>query len=362
MSEYSTQKNQVSPEDLANVYEMSEYSTQKNQVSPEDLANVYGMVLIDVARLDDGTAPGNTRTTRKTYELYEATTIGHATKKGNEYNEAWIERKIQEADSRDVFADIDLQSLDTVLQKSEHWATPSSTIGEVRELLSDVNEEDVALSASELLTRLSGADTPSQERRQLVCEAELIIFPEEERRALLTELWQYIQDFRDSNDCDELAAVGAAIRKYIAIIPMDEMGELAELLEPGHRAPLPVQLELEVAKMVYRNFEVHPPKQPDPHPNLGECLWAMAQDYVNPRFLSRDKYSSAVASQAIEALIAMQSAHSEDAWRAALTCPYDWFREVVSDDLDELRRQWASERNDAVIWFDALRASIGTDI
>ena len=80
-----------------------------------------------------------------------------------------------------------------------------------------------------------------------------------------------------------LLALRAAIRKYIAIMPMEQMGELAALLETGHRSPLPIDLEIEVAKMVYRNFEVHPPVVADPQPELAQRFWDMVQAYINPR-------------------------------------------------------------------------------
>ena len=133
-----------------------------------------------------------------------------------------------------------------------------------------------------------------------------------------------------------LVGVAAAIRKYIAIMPMDRMGELAALLETGHRSTLPIDLEIEVAKMVYRNFEVHPPIIADPQPELAQRFWEMAQAYINPRLLLRDKYSAAT-SLAIEAIVSMRSPLAEQACQAANTCPYRWFAELVSDDLDDLR-------------------------
>ncbi|NCC37652.1 MAG: hypothetical protein EOM24_37435 [Chloroflexia bacterium] len=192
----------------------------------------------------------------------------------------------------------------------------------------------------------------------LLCTIELTRFDPAQRQTLLPILWRYIINHRNSNDIDELIATGAAIRKYVAIMPMDRMGELAVLLEPGHRAPLAIDLEIEVAKMVYRNFEAHPPTPPDPHPELAERLWEMVQAYVNPRVLLRDKYPAAT-SLAIAAIVAMRSPLAEQAWRAARACPYGWFAELVDDDLRELHEQWAGKNPDAVAWLNELQASIG---
>ena len=217
------------------------------------------------------------------------------------------------------------------------------------------SQDLVGERVDELLRLLQ--DARGIRRRQLVCEAEVTPFEPHERDALLPILWQYILDKRDSNDRDELVAVASAIRKYIALLPMERLGELTVLLEPGHRAPLPLELELEVAKMVYRNYEVHPPAVPDPQPQLASRLWEMAQAYINPRVLLRDQHA-AVTSLAIEALVAMRSGLAERAWRGAIESPYRWFGEVVTDDLAELRERWIERNEDAVTWLDELRMRV----
>jgi hypothetical protein len=82
----------------------------------------------------------------------------------------------------------------------------------------------------------------------------------------------------------------------------------------------------------------------------------MAQAYINPRLLSRDKYSAA-ASLAIDAIVAMRSSLAEPALHAAAACPYRWFGEIVSDDLDRLREKWTEKSPDAAAWLDQLKAS-----
>jgi hypothetical protein len=226
-----------------------------------------------------------------------------------------------------------------------------SRTGEQRDLAPDVDK----VSAADLLQRLNGAGVnppPS-----LICLVELTSFDPSQHEVLLSLLWRYILAHRDSNNRDELAATGAAIRKYIAIMPMDRMGELAVLLESGHRSPLPIDLEIEVAKMVFRNFEVHPPAAIDTQPELAQRLWEMVQAYVNPRILLRDKHSAA-ASLAIEAIVAMRSSLAVEAWQAAARCPYRWFAELVSDDLDDLHEKWSHKHPEAAAWLGGLRSHV----
>jgi hypothetical protein len=210
-------------------------------------------------------------------------------------------------------------------------------------------------TADELLRQL--ADAGPNASSGLLCAIELTRFLPPQRQALLPLLWQYILDHRGSNDRDRLVGVAAAIRKYIAIMPMDRMGELAILLEAGHRSPLPIELEIEVAKMVYRNFEAHPPAIADPQPELARRFWEMVQAYIDPRILLRDKYSAAT-SLAIEAIVSMRSPLGEVAWRKAITCPYRWFAELVNDDIEDLCERWEGKNRDAAAWLNELRTKV----
>lgn len=327
-------------------------STLEENIS--QIPNRYTSELVSkgVDRLDERKElpflhPPYLRLFREEFVRFSAVNMGNTSERFGKVAEEWVRRKVREAEEG-VFEDLAPAGI------------PSPSAEKAIRVLPVDSEEEVTLSTSDLLARLSDVTISPQERQQLVCEAELVLFPDEERENLLAVLWRYIQNFRNSNDCSELIAVGAAIRKYVAVMPMHEMGRLAPLLESGHRAGLPLDLELEVAKMVYRNFEVHPPEHPDPHPELAARLWEMTQAYINPRFLLREKYAT-VVSLAIEALVAMQSEYAEDAWRSALACPYDWFREAVTDHLCELRRMWASGGHESVAWLDALHARVLTN-
>jgi len=234
-------------------------------------------------------------------------------------------------------------------QLNHHSADPQFTAPSV----SEPDDKDPAQTVGELLEQLSsaGESLPCS----LLCQIELTRFDSSQKKVLLPLLWKYITLHRNSNVRDELVAVGAAIRKYIAIMPMDRMGELAVLLESGHKSQLPIELEIEVAKMIYRNYEVHPPTVENPQPELAQQLLEMVKAYANPRNLLRDKHA-AVASLAIEAIVSMRSPLAEQAWQAANECGYRWFAELVSDDIDELLDQWNNSNNpNATSWLRDLR-------
>lgn len=182
-----------------------------------------------------------------------------------------------------------------------------------------------------------------------ICDAETIRFQPAQRERLAITLWNFILGHRDNVRADVLVAVGAAIRKYVAMLSNDRIGEITTLLETGHRAMLPLDLELEVVKMVYRKFEANPPAKADPQPELAERLWEMAQDYMRPRIILRDKHAT-VASLSIEAIVAMRSQFAKEAVAAALRSPFPWFGEMVADNLKRLLGRWQTKDSQAADW------------
>lgn len=213
---------------------------------------------------------------------------------------------------------------------------------------------NAATISDQLLNQL--ALEKSNASTALLAEIELTKFSPAQRSILLPLLWQFIQQHRDSNQVETLVAVGSAIRKYIALLPMDQMGQLAQLLESGHRSVLPIELEIEVAKMIGRNFEIHPPVSPDPHPDLAKCLLDLVKAYSNPRIITRDKHSAA-ASLSIQAIVAMRSPLAQQAVQVAALSPFRWFSEIVGDGLQRLHDQWAARSPESAAWLMDLQSN-----
>jgi hypothetical protein len=188
----------------------------------------------------------------------------------------------------------------------------------------------------------------------LICLAEVTRFDETQRAVLSLLLWRYILDHRDSGNHDELVAVGSAVRKYMAMMPIERMGEVTVLLEAPLQNRSQPGLTLEVAKMVYRNFESAPPASPDPHPQLASRLLEIARTCLKPDTFLVGNYAT-IASLAVEAIVAMRSQQAADAWGAALTSRHRWFAEMVSDHLEQLRKSWLDRDLGAVDWLDDLR-------
>ncbi|MGC8560588.1 MAG: hypothetical protein ACP5O1_07900 [Phycisphaerae bacterium] len=201
-------------------------------------------------------------------------------------------------------------------------------------------------SAEDILQTLLGwAKTGGELRDDIWVRCELTQFDAGQREKLLPILWNFIEKNRDSNYRIRQVDVGSAIRKFVALMPTERMDDLAGLLNDDSRSPLPLNLEIEVVKMIYRHFMAHPPSASEPFPRLAGQLIKMVHDYAKPRLLVRDGYAAAAAF-AIDALVAMRSIHAETAVDTAMqSCR--WFSEVVEDDLWKLHDRWEPKNADA---------------
>ena len=190
-----------------------------------------------------------------------------------------------------------------------------------------------------ILQRLGDASTYADDRRGLVIEAEAIDFTAEQERRLVPILRDFALKFRDSQDPVDLTAVGSAIRKLVAIIPVSEIGWLAELLESGHRTAILPSIKLEVAKMVYRKFAANPPSFPDPEPTLATRFVETGEAFLNPQILPLENYA-AVALNALLALAAMNSHRIDDVLNDVCSLPQAWFRQQFCRRLRALCDEW----------------------
>lgn len=210
----------------------------------------------------------------------------------------------------------------------------------------------VAPSSDEVIRNIESAS--GNTRRQAIFDAEAMAFHGDERVRLNGLLKTYIEQHRDSKDREELIAVSAAIRKYIALINEEDMAWLATLLESGHRAQPSLDAELEIAKMVIRRYSQSPPTDADPHPDLSNRLVEIAYDYLRPRVFARDRFST-VAMLAIQALMVMRSEHVETAISEVNKLPYAWFRQQLIRRMNKILLQMS----DDAPGIEALRELIG---
>src|SRR5271165_6265569 len=143
---------------------------------------------------------------------------------------------------------------------------------------------DPDLTPERVLRELENSELSSPERGKLVIEAELLEFNEDQAASLAKHLRRFIDDCRESNVPSDLVAVASAIRKFVATASTEEAFDYAaSLLRASSRAPLSIELELEVTKMVVRKLTANPPASDQSLPDLAARLKDLCETYLNPR-------------------------------------------------------------------------------
>ena len=107
---------------------------------------------------------------------------------------------------------------------------------------------------------------------------------------------------------------------------------------------MPIDLELEMAKMVVRKLSVHPPQEPDSLPYLTDRLSELVKTYLNPRLLSRDKYPAVALTRRSD--FSLRSSRRRNS-SIGSALPVAWWRELFSRRASglaaELRRRFPED-------------------
>ena len=101
----------------------------------------------------------------------------------------------------------------------------------------------VADTAADVLAKLADQTLSRERLRQSILEAEVVSVDADQANALKPLLRQYIEQNRDSTDYADLIAVTSAIRKYVGILGREEVSSLGFVLDAGHKAPVPTEIE-----------------------------------------------------------------------------------------------------------------------
>ena len=203
-------------------------------------------------------------------------------------------------------------------------------------ILAPVGETE--LSPAELLQRLRNEMAGDRGRRRLVIEAEAMKFEAAQVAELNAVLRAFIEEYRDSDDPQDTVAVGSAIRKYVATMPLDDLPGVAALLDAGHKAQVPLGLELEICKMVLRKLVANPSRDKYDFPELEWSLSDVVRVYANDRLLSREKYG-ATALNAVLALALLNGDMIQAIGRQLRALKAGWFGELAARQARSISRE-----------------------
>ena len=193
----------------------------------------------------------------------------------------------------------------------------------------DSRFDDPESQCKAVVESLRRFDLGHDERRKLILEAEALPFRGQQAAEIAPLLWQFIEDYRGSNVSADLVAVASAIRNYVATAPADQaFRAAASLLKAEGRLPLPIDLELEIARMVVRKLTANPPAGQDQYPELARSLAELANTYLNPRLLAREKHG-AVALNAVLAIVLTDDPRADQVIERARQLDVAWFQQLL---------------------------------
>lgn len=184
-------------------------------------------------------------------------------------------------------------------------------------------------SPAMMLSRLRDPAISDDERRALIIEAEAIRFEPEQSRDLGLVLRAFIGKHRDSGDPQDIVAAASAIRKYVATMQPGDLSHVAELLDAGHKASMPLDLELEIGKMILRKLAANPGERIDQFPELESRLAEIVRTYANDRLLPREKYG-ATTLNAVLALVMLDDGRIPGVVDQLRLLKAAWFRQLVA--------------------------------
>jgi hypothetical protein len=204
-------------------------------------------------------------------------------------------------------------------------------------------------SCGAIVEALNRPDLALEERRKLILHAEVLPFRGQDAAALAPLLRQFIETYRQSNDPADLVAVGSAIRNYIATATVGEAFEAAaSLLKAPERLPLPIELEVEITKMVVRKLTASPPAERDQHNELALRLEELVDAYARPRLLTRAQYG-AVALNAALALVLTRSGGDVELVDRMSALGVGWFQELLARRAARLREDLLTREPEAKV-------------
>jgi hypothetical protein len=188
-----------------------------------------------------------------------------------------------------------------------------------------------------LLTKLrSGLESANDEAVNAVLAIQSLPLAPERVDEAIQLLVGFIRRHRNSKSQRVLVAVGAAIRKVLLNLPQNQIGFSAELLKVEGSLDVPIEVELEVAKMVVQRVTDDPSINATTFPELANAMFENAWQYSSAKMVNRDFYN-AVAINSVVASLLMQHPESNSLVDHLRKDSTSWFRRLCRTRLTRAR-------------------------
>jgi hypothetical protein len=169
------------------------------------------------------------------------------------------------------------------------------------------------------------------------------VIPEEMKTEAVLTLAEFVRSHRSSNDNRVIIAVGAAIRKILLNISEDDLELAADLMKPSSNLEVPVQVELEVAKMVVHRFRYRPLTPTQNLRELASLLLDNAVTYSKPNLVNREFYGAAALNSALS-LVLMRHEEAASLIKHIESVSPMWFVDLVRNRLRRMAKEMISEK------------------
>ncbi len=199
--------------------------------------------------------------------------------------------------------------------------------------------KDVEADAETIVERLLDPGTANEDKRRLILQSADVQFDEQQFLRIRPYLLSFVEQRRESTNHDELVVVGAAIRKYIAMLPVRDLDSVASLLN----APVSVEVELEVAKMVCRKMTANTEAPTESFRQLAERLMELCVDYLRPRQLPRRIYG-ATALNCVLGLVLVGGPQLPELFQILQRLNVTWFKQQLSRRTSRLVEELAGRK------------------
>ena len=183
-------------------------------------------------------------------------------------------------------------------------------------------------SPAALLSKIASKTAGHEERRRAVIEAEVVAFPPKQIETLNRSLRRFIEDNRNSDNPNDVVAVGSALRKYVMNMPEKELAAFHRLFDPSDTVAMPFEVELELVKTVLWKLTASPPESDDTLPELADRLMDRIETYLRPWILLRENHA-AVAQDAALSLLLLRSRHVPRLLTLLQDLSMDWFTDLL---------------------------------
>lgn len=211
-------------------------------------------------------------------------------------------------------------------------------------LIVEQNAAEVEIPFNALLQDLrNGLDSANATAIDAVLQIQTQPIPSDSSIETIQLLVSFIEKHRNTNSRKVLIAVGAAIRKVLLNIADEQLGLAAELMKSAGSLEVPIEVELEVAKMVVHRFRYAPNTSTEGLSELADLLLDNAKVYSKAKLVNREYYG-ATALNSVLSIVLMRHKEASALIEHVEAVSAGWFVELVKNRLRRIAKEIEQER------------------